>query len=101
MLIYNITTLVEGSVRDAWLTWLTDVHIPEIMSSDCFLRYQVLRVLDADESQGYTYALQFFAEDREACERFSSQFAPGLEKANNRLWGEKCVSFRTLMEVVK
>jgi hypothetical protein len=101
MIIYNITSLVETSVVPEWLAWVINQHIPAIMSSGYFQRYQLVKVLDVDETQGLTYAVQFYAADRDAYDLFSLVHAPALEKASQELWGEKCLSFRSLMEVVK
>jgi hypothetical protein len=101
MLIYNITSLVDTSVVPEWLEWLTSVHIPAIMATGYFERYQLVKLLDVDETQGLTYAVQFYAPDKDAYDLFSLVHAPSLEKASEKLWGEKCLSFRSLMEVVK
>jgi hypothetical protein len=101
MLIYNITTLVDTSIVPEWLEWVINAQIPAIMSSGYFERYQLVKVLDVDETQGLTYAVQFYAADRDAYDLYSLVHATALEKAFQELWGEKCLSFRSLMEVVK
>jgi hypothetical protein len=100
MVIYNITTLVDPSILEPWLTWMREGYIPEVMKTGCFLRYQFVRLLDVDESHGLTYATQLYAKDRDACDHFSQAFEPGLEREGWRLWGDKRLSYRTLMEVV-
>jgi hypothetical protein len=101
MLIYNITTLVDHSIAGPWSEWMLEEHIPRVMRYDCFLRFQFVRLLDTDESQGLTFAVQYFAADRNACDHYSDHVAPILEQDSNKIWGEKTLSFRTLMLVVK
>lgn len=100
MYIYNITTLVDPAVFEQWLPWMQEVHIPAVMATGCFLRYQFVRLLEVDESHGLTFATQLYAGDRGACDHFATAFEPTLERESQRLWGDKCLSFRTLMEVM-
>ena len=100
MVIYNITTLVDPSILNPWLTWMREEHLPRLMETGCFLRSQFVRLLDTDETHGLTFAIQLYAENRAACDHFAEAFEPSLERESRRLWGEKSLSFRTLMEVV-
>ena len=100
MYIYNITTLTDPSILEQWLSWMREQRIPAIMASGCFLRYQFVRLLDTDEGHGLTYAVQFYAPDRGSCDHFAADFEPALQREGQRLWGEKTLSFTTLMETV-
>ena len=100
MYIYNVTYLVDPSIRHDWLRWMRDGHLPAVMSTGCFLRNQFVRLLDLDESHGQTYAVQYYAADRGSCDHFATQYEPGLERESGRQWGEKCLTFKTLMEVM-
>ena len=93
--------MVDTAVIDRWLSWMQDDHIPHIMDSGCFLRYQFVRVLDTEETHGLTFALQLYAPDRAAYDTYLREFAGPLQRETARLWGEKSLSFGTLMEVVK
>jgi hypothetical protein len=53
-----------------------------------------------DLSHGLTFALQLYATDRAACDHFITTHEPAFQRESMRLWGEKCMSFGTLMEVV-
>jgi hypothetical protein len=100
MLIYNITTMVEPAIEEAWLTWMRGVQIPAFMASGDFLSYQLVRLLDIGEGQGPTFALQLYADDRAACDHFAEAFAPALELESRRLWGDRSLAFGTWMEVM-
>lgn len=54
MLIYNITTKVDHSIADAWLQWMKEEHIPEVIATGCFSQSRILRLLEVDETDGLT-----------------------------------------------
>jgi hypothetical protein len=57
-------------------------------------------LLDVDETEGPTFAVQYQCESREEYERYIERFAPALRKSATDRWGDDAVSFRTLMEVI-
>jgi hypothetical protein len=100
MFIYNITTKVTWPIHEAWVKWMKEIHIPDIMSSSCFTGNRFMRLLETDEEEGPTYAIQFFAEDKAQYERYIELFAPALRSSSLEKWANDSISFRSLMEVV-
>lgn len=100
MIIYNVTTKVEASIAAAWLQWMQAEHIPEVMATGCFSRFTVVRLLEVDNTEGPTYAVQYQADNMAAYERYRQQHAQGLKAAAFNRWGNKFISFRSIMEVV-
>ncbi|MCU7547520.1 DUF4286 family protein [Chitinophagaceae bacterium LB-8] len=100
-LIYNVTMKVEPSIAASWLQWMLEEHIPEIMSTNCFLDYRVVKILEADESEGPTYAFQYHAASKEKYQTFIDRFANILRDKSYAKWGDRFIAFRTIMEVVK
>jgi hypothetical protein len=100
MIVYNVTTMVNAGRTTEWLEWMRKVHIPELMSTGCFTGFRMMHLLEVDESQGVTYAVQYHCENREDYDRYTERFAPGMRKAAQDRWGDDALSFRTLMEVI-
>ncbi|HSC54421.1 MAG TPA: DUF4286 family protein [Phnomibacter sp.] len=100
MIIYNVTTAVTWQVHDAWLQWMRDTHIPEVMATQCFVRHQWVRLLDADETDGPTYAVQYYAPDLATLEQYTHQHSGALRQKVVDLWRDQCISFRSVMELV-
>jgi hypothetical protein len=100
MLIYNVTIQADHAIADAWLQWMQEVHIPEVLATGCFVRAQLLRLLDTDETEGRTYATQYYAESRAQYDTYIAQYAEALRQQGRAKWGDAFVAFRTLMEVV-
>jgi hypothetical protein len=100
-LIYNVTIKVEPSIAVRWLEWLLEEHIPEVMSSNCFLDYRVVKIMDIDESEGPTYAIQYRAAGIKEYQTYMDKFANALRDKSFAKWGDRFIAFRTIMEVVK
>jgi hypothetical protein len=101
MIIYNITYAVPHLIREAWLEWMRTEHIPEILATACFQRHSLLQLLEVDESEFRTYALQLHATEESAYRTYLQQFATQLRKRANDKWGEQVIGFRTLMSVLQ
>lgn len=100
MIIYNVTVKADHSVADAWLSWLKEEHIPEIINTGCFTSATVLRLLEVDETDGITHAVQYHAESREMYDRYINEFAPAMRNKATEKWGNKFIAFRSVMQVV-
>ena len=100
MVIYNITTKVHGSINADWLQWQREEHIPEIMGTGLFTAYKFFRLLEQDDSEGCTYAVQYTVASEEIYQEYMQRFAPLLRKKALEKWGDRIISFRSLLEVI-
>ena len=100
MIIYNVTVSVEQSVKEDWLKWMQEVHIPEVMATGVFSKSQINRVMVQGDS-GNTFAIAYTCNSMKDLHKYQVKFAPELQKKHVARYGEKAVAFRTLMEVVQ
>jgi hypothetical protein len=100
MLVYNVTTHVQHSIAADWLRWMQESHIPAVMQTGCFRDFRILKLLETDETDGLTFAMQYTVDDKGLYESYLNIHAPELRKEIQTLWGDKVIAFRTLMEVV-
>ena len=100
MIIYNVTTKVEHSIHEAWVAWMKAKHIPDVIGTGCFIKFQFVQVLETDEIDGFTYATQYYAASKEDYERYINQFAAAMRQDAMNTWGNKFAGFRSLMQVV-
>jgi len=100
MYIYNITTNVEWSIHEAWLQWMLDIHIPEVLGTGCFSEHKFVRLLGIDETDGPTYAVQYYAETRSDYNRYAELYSASLMRYATERWGDKIITFGTLMQIV-
>lgn len=100
MIIYNVTIKVDHSIAEEWLAWLKGVHIPDIIATGCFTHATTLRLLETDESDGITYAVQYHAESKALYNRYIKEYSADMRKKGTEKWGEKFIAFRSVMQIV-
>ena len=100
MYIYNITTNIEESSHHAWVKWMKEIHIPEVLSTGKFLSAKFSKVLVEEDMGGETYSIQYTVIDRATLERYYKEDAPKLIESVQQNFGGKLVSFKTELEVV-
>lgn len=100
MFIYNVTVKVDHSIAAAWLRWLKEEHIPEVIGTGCFSTATVLELLENADEEGLTYAIQYRASTKEDYDRYIDQHANLLRQKSFDKWGDRFMAFRTLMKIV-
>ncbi len=98
--IYNVTIKVEASIAADWLAWLKQEHIPEVLATGCFTGQRIVRLLEVDDSEGPTYAIQYEAPSKADYNRYIELHAAGLRDKSFAKWGNRFIAFRSVMEVV-
>ena len=99
MIIYNVTIQVDEGIAVEWLSWLRQEHIPDVMASGCFVKYQLVKILNTDPGS-VSYAVQYYADNQQQLDLYLEEHAPGLRKKALDRWPDRFVAFRTIMEVV-
>jgi hypothetical protein len=98
--IYNVTVKVSNSIAVNWLKWLQQEHVPEVIATGCFTSARIVQLLEVDNDEGPTYAIQYLAPDKQHYEKYISQFASQMREKSFEKWGDQFVAFRSVMEVV-
>ena len=101
MFVYNITTKVDHTILDEWIRWQKEIHIPEIMATNLFTEFKFYQLLGHDDEGGKNFVIQFIANRRAEYDAYLEQFASQLQKKTLVRWGDKTVSFRTLLRNVQ
>ena len=100
MTIYNVTVKVDASIANDWLTWLKEEHIADVIGTNCFTKATIMRLLEVDESEGPTFAIQYFAESKALYNEYISNHAAVMRQKSFDKWGNKFIAFRSVMQVV-
>jgi hypothetical protein len=99
-LIYNTTFQVAWQVHEAWLQWMLDIYMPEILGTGCFVKHQLVRLLETDETDGPVYAVQYYSVSIEDYKRFVTLYEQRFKQEENKKWNGGTFSFSSLMQVV-
>ena len=100
MIIYNVTTKVHNSIADEWLQWVKDIHTKDILNTGCFNDFKIVKLLETDETEGPTYAIQYHAESKALYNRYIEKFSVEMRNAAFTKWGDKFLSFKSVMQIV-
>lgn len=101
MIIYNVTVKVDAAIADQWLQWMQQEHAPALVATGCFTHYQIVRLLEVDDAEGPTYAVQYSARNLADYERYKRDYAAGMQQQSTQKWGDRYIAFRSLMQVVQ
>lgn len=99
MIIYNVTVSIDSDIHKEWVDWMQEIHIPEVMNSGKFMECRMSKIL-AEEEGGKAYSIQYLCKNQEILEKYQAEDAPALQQKHNKLFGDKAVAFRTLLDVV-
>jgi hypothetical protein len=99
MFIYNVTVNINDDVHTEWLSWMKEVHMPEVMKTGYFIDCQILKVMSAQDT-GNTYSVQYKFLEIEDIENYQNNDAPRLQKEHSEKYKDKFVAFRTVLKVV-
>jgi hypothetical protein len=100
MFIYNVTIQVTWSIHEDWLSWMTEVHMQEVLDTGCFGNCRLLRLVEVDETDGPTYAAQYTAASKALYNSYISNHSEILRKKSYERWGDQFIAFRSVMQQV-
>jgi hypothetical protein len=100
MIIYNVTIKVEHTIAAPFIQWMREEHIPDVVNTGCFTQGLIFHLLEADDDEGITYAIQYHAKDYAHYKKYLDQFAESRRKDVIDKWGNKFIAFRTVMQAV-
>ena len=100
MYIYNVTVNVADPIREDWLLWMQQTHIPDMLATGKFTGARLCKVRVEEETGGTTYAAQYQAQSLEGLERYYREDADRLRKDALARFGDQMVAFRTELEIL-
>jgi hypothetical protein len=100
MILYNITINVTPDIEEDFITWMRDIHIPEVLETGIFHEHKFLRLLHDSEDGSINYCIQYFTDTMEQMMKYEKEHAPALRAKTKERYQDRAVSFRTLLESI-
>ncbi len=100
MILYNVTIKITHAIHHDWLQWLQEEHIPDVINTGCFTHAVILRLIEVDDTDGPTYAVQYFAESKGLYNNYIENHAAAMRQKGYEKWGDQFIAFRSVMQVV-
>ncbi|MES2732995.1 MAG: DUF4286 family protein [Bacteroidota bacterium] len=101
MILYNVTINIDNVCHDEWLAWMKNTHIPALMSTGLFVKHTILRLMNEEDNGGTTYAFQYYLRNIEDLSAYESAYSSLHQAEHAKRYGEKFVSFQTILEEVE
>lgn|GEM_PF-93744 len=100
MILYNVTVKVETSAADEWVRWMKETHMPDLVNTGLFSDTRLCRLLEQDDSEGPTYAAQYYCNSIDDYNAYIDNHAPEMRERAFKAFGGKFAAFRTVMEII-
>jgi hypothetical protein len=101
MLIYNTTYNVDTEVARNFYIWLHEVLVPEIELQQILSNPRLLKILSYQEDGNSSFSLQWEVESSLLLHHWYVKNGVKMNEEMNKIFGEKVISFSTLMEVMQ
>jgi hypothetical protein len=75
-------------------------HIPKVLETGCFTDFKFYRIMEDNQSDGMTYAVQYFASELSHYFDYKEKYAEALQKEFKDTWPGKYSTFRTLLREI-
>ncbi len=97
--IYSVSVSVPTAIREEWIDWMLDEHIPRVMATGCFTSFDLRELLEPRPyPDRFTFNAQYACLTREDYERYLETDAPALRQEVIDQFGDQLISVRTLLQ---
>jgi len=97
MIIYSVTITIQAGIESEWVGWMKQVHIPDVLRTECFLECRTYKVVDSEGDEP-VYVLQYHCRSLEEYHRYRDNFAPALQKDHTDRFAGRFRASRQLLE---
>jgi hypothetical protein len=101
MLIYNVTAHVENLIERAWLEWMEQEHIPEMLATKKFTKTKIFKIITDQDTGGVSYSAQYYCKNREKFKAYLKENAPLLRQKVQDKFGEQILFFRSELQLIQ
>ena len=101
MFLYCVSIQIDSGIHDDWLSWMQQVHIPEVLRTGCFTGCVLARVREPkSDSQRIAYAIRYSCNSFEAYQHYRQEHAPALQRQHTSRYPGKFKATREVLETV-
>ena len=100
MILYNVTVSVDPEIQEDWVQWMREVHIPEVLATQCFTEARFSRIFGEEEG-GMTFSIMYYGPSEELYRAYQEKFAPELQRKHAEKYAGHFAAFRTLLNVIE
>lgn len=97
--IYSVSVSVPTAIREEWIDWMLDVHIPHVMATGRFSSFDLRELLEPRPyPDHFTFNVQYSCLSRADYDQYLETEAPALRQEAMDHFGDQLIYVRTLMQ---
>lgn len=100
MIIYNITFAVDDQIGEEWVKWIKSVFLSAYEATGFFDDSRLMEILGSKQGGHTSYSAQLFTTDKQRLVDFHGEHGEQLHQLLKNKFGDKCVTFDTVLEVI-
>lgn len=87
------------SIKEEWLHWMKQEHIPEVLNTQLFTSHAFHQLLEPEDEEGaLTFVVQYHTDDLSKYHHYIEHHAPLLRQKGLDRFGDQFIAFRTLLQ---
>tara|TARA_B100000902_G_C27232963_1_gene875884 strand:+ start:969 stop:1277 length:309 start_codon:yes stop_codon:yes gene_type:complete len=98
MIIYSIEICITDDIADKWLNWMLDKHIPDLLNTKLFIKYEFYKNIKSDKKN--LYNIQYYMEDVNKYIEYKKTFAKKFQTEHAEKFKDKFSSQRNLYKEI-
>jgi hypothetical protein len=99
MILYQVQIALDSPIETAWLTWMQEIHVPDVLRTGCFAACRIFRLSDSDRTEP-VYVMQYECDSLEDYRRYREQFAAALQKDHSDRFAGRFRGARQILEEI-
>jgi hypothetical protein len=99
MIVYCVQLSIDRECEPDWLHWMCQRHIPDVMNTGVFERYECLKQIETESTSAAVYQLRYYCPSLESLQHYQQTFAPGLQAEHSQRYAGRFTATRTILEI--
>lgn len=100
MIAYSVTVSIDRDIEKDWSAWMRDVHIPDVMATGYFEKYEMHRTLEDEAGDRATYIIRYYCSSLQRYRDYQLKTAPRLQQDHAERYKGRFEASRIVSEVV-
>jgi hypothetical protein len=94
MIMYQVFATVPDAVRDEWVAWMRDHHIPDVVKTGSFDHASFAEVQTSAHT--WTHTCRYTTTSRERLDAYLAEHAPRLREEHEQRYGGVVITERVI-----
>ncbi len=101
MIIQNTSYMLDATLEDEFVAWITQKYIPLLKETNTFKEYHFCKVMVTSAEGGVTYSLQLLFPNEQVFDRYRTNFEARVQAVFSAKYYPKVLHFSSVMKKVE